>query len=274
MPTPPGPDGHLRRVVGPFLEDLGFYRTFVHTSTEGIWRLEMEQPIDIHLTEDEQIDRFFQTTYLAECNNAFAQMNGASSPDEILGLSICDLFDREDAANLDLLRRMIRSGYQQTSVELTRQELHTTQKWFLYNCFGVVKNDAVVRAWGTQLDITEQKRNERIQAALYNISQATSSTQNLQELYRSIHQILGELMPANNLFIALYDPATNKVSFPYFVDEIDPPPSGKRLGRGLTEYVLRTGKPLLADPDDFEELARMGRSRTSVRPRSTGWAFP
>jgi diguanylate cyclase (GGDEF)-like protein/PAS domain S-box-containing protein len=77
-------------------------------------------------------------------------------------------------------------------------------------------------------------------------------------------------MPANNLFIALYDPGTEQVSFPYFVDEIDPPPSQKRLGRGLTEYVLRTGKALLADPDDFEELARRGEVETVGAP-SIDW---
>ncbi|MDD5369776.1 MAG: diguanylate cyclase, partial [Anaerolineaceae bacterium] len=107
-------------------------------------------------------------------------------------------------------------------------------------------------------DNSGRKYNERLQAALYQISQATNSTRNLQELFHEIHQTLGELMPANNFFIALYDPVTDVLSFPYFVDEHDDPPSPMRARRGLTEYVLRTGKPLLADPADFDHLVERG----------------
>jgi len=49
------------------------------------------------------------------------------------------------------------------------------------------------------------------------------------------------------------------LSFPYFVDEVDPTPTPKRMGRGLTEYVIRSGEPLLATPQVFEELVRAGQ---------------
>ena len=65
-------------------------------------------------------------------------------------------------------------------------------------------------------------------------------------------------MYAHNFYIALYDPQSLLLSFPYFVDEADPAPASKRLGRGLTEYVLRTGEPLLATPAVFDELVRQG----------------
>jgi two-component sensor histidine kinase len=48
------------------------------------------------------------------------------------------------------------------------------------------------------------------------------------------------------------------LSFPYFADECDETPAPKRLGKGLTEHVLRTGEPLLASPEVFEELVRKG----------------
>jgi PAS domain S-box-containing protein len=48
------------------------------------------------------------------------------------------------------------------------------------------------------------------------------------------------------------------LSFPYFVDEEDPTPAPKPLGRGLTEYVLRSGEPILATPAVFEELVQRG----------------
>src|SRR5256884_3782825 len=65
-------------------------------------------------------------------------------------------------------------------------------------------------------------------------------------------------MYARNFYIALYDPVTQFLSFPYFVDEADPRPEPKKLGRGLTEYVLRTGEPLLCTPEVFDSLVKQG----------------
>jgi two-component system cell cycle sensor histidine kinase/response regulator CckA len=107
-------------------------------------------------------------------------------------------------------------------------------------------------------DITEQRRAERIQHAAFLISEAANATDNLQDLFHAIHDIVGELMPAKNFYIALLDPLTGTISFPYFVDQVDTPDAPRPLGRGLTDYVLRTGKPLLATPERTLELERYG----------------
>ena len=66
------------------------------------------------------------------------------------------------------------------------------------------------------------------------------------------------MLPARNFYIALHDRASGLVSFPYFSDERDTTPAPKPLGRGLTEYVLRTGQPLLATPEVFRSLVARG----------------
>jgi PAS domain S-box-containing protein len=106
--------------------------------------------------------------------------------------------------------------------------------------------------------LEERRRRERAQACVYRISDAARSVRDLPELFRTIHMSIGEVLPARNFYIALFDPADQTLSFPYFVDEHDSPPSTKTLGRGLTEYVLRTRKPLLATPDVFTELVTQG----------------
>jgi PAS domain S-box-containing protein len=113
------------------------------------------------------------------------------------------------------------------------------------------------RVWSFR-DITEAKRAEKISAAVYQISELANRAENLQDLFRSIHTTIGELMPARNFYIALVDAADGTISFPYFVDEFDEAPTPKPPGMGLTEYVLRTGKPLLADPGKTAELERAG----------------
>ncbi len=111
---------------------------------------------------------------------------------------------------------------------------------------------------GTLVDITERKRAESLQHALYRITERASSVTLLTDFYAAVHTILGELIYVRNFYIALYDRENGDLTFPYFVDEFDPPPPPHKLGRGLTEYVLRTGQPLLATPDVFQNLVDRG----------------
>jgi|GEM_PF-812738 len=119
-------------------------------------------------------------------------------------------------------------------------------------------------------DITERKWAEKVQAAIYKISQAANAADSLPELYRIIHGILSELMPVDNFFIALNDQTTDLITFPYFVDQYDPQPAPKRFGRGLTEYVFRTGKALLASPAVFKEMVARGEVESIGAP-SLDW---
>ena len=119
-------------------------------------------------------------------------------------------------------------------------------------------------------DITEQKRAETLSSALYRIAEKTSSAADLQQFYASIHAIVGELMYARNFYIALYDPQTQLLSFPYFVDEEDATPEAKKLGRGLTEHVLRTGESLLCTPEVFDTLVMKGEVELIGAP-SVDW---
>src|SRR5215831_1371140 len=94
--------------------------------------------------------------------------------------------------------------------------------------------------------------------ALYRISEMTTTVRDLPELYASIHRIVGDLMYARNFYIALYDSATHTLSFPYSADDKDTVRPPKPLGKGMTEYVLRTERPLCATREVVEALKRSG----------------
>jgi PAS domain S-box-containing protein len=102
------------------------------------------------------------------------------------------------------------------------------------------------------------RRKERAQACVYRISEAARTVGDLPALFLSIHESIREVLPARNFYIALFDRSAGFLSFPYFVDERDPTPAPKPLGRGLTEYVLRTRQPLLATPEVFAGLLARG----------------
>jgi PAS domain S-box-containing protein len=113
---------------------------------------------------------------------------------------------------------------------------------------------------GVMVDITARKHAEQLQQAIYRISHAVVTTTSLDELYRSIHGILSELMPVSNLYIALYDPIKDVLSFPYYADQYDAPPATGKPRHGLTEYVLRTKKPLWATGEVFTQLVLEGEA--------------
>lgn len=108
------------------------------------------------------------------------------------------------------------------------------------------------------LDITERKQFEKIQRAQYEISEAINITPDINALYKKIHEVVKELTPAENFYIALYDEEEQLISFPYFIDQFDSTPETKKFGRGLTEYVLRTGTDVLIDKKKYEELLKEG----------------
>src|SRR5579859_5454859 len=125
------------------------------------------------------------------------------------------------------------------------------------------------RAWHFR-DVTEARRVEVLQTALFRIAQMARETRDLQEFYPEIHAVIKTLMEANNFYIAEFDAEREILNYPYFVDAYDPAPEGEPPGRGCTAFVLRTGKPLLATPEVFERLVA-DREIELVGHRSQDW---
>ncbi|CAN5584120.1 hypothetical protein BH23CHL7_BH23CHL7_16240 [soil metagenome] len=105
-----------------------------------------------------------------------------------------------------------------------------------------------------------------LQDALYRIADMASRASDMGEFYAAMHLIVGELMFANNFYIALYDADEQTLNYPYYVDEVDEDipdpeawePMGTGQARGLTAYVLRTGRPQLITRDRFRRLIAEG----------------
>ena len=119
-------------------------------------------------------------------------------------------------------------------------------------------------------DITECKRAEAMQAALYAISEAAYAAEDLVALFRRIHQIIGELLPAANFSVALYDEKDEQLSFPYHVDAYDQASVTRKPAAGtLCAEVIRTGQPLLLTSDSLATLP--GHLRAIVGSNSLCW---
>jgi len=187
------------------------------------------------------------------------------SPNQLIGKSIYDFFPKNDADRLfQNIQTVLNMGIKmETEYSLKIGEY---DRWFACT-ISPLQTDTVL--WVAH-DITNRIQAEKVQEAIYGISQAAISTESIDELYVSIHTTLAELIHVENFFIALYDPSSDLISFPYYVDQYDEPPPANKPGRGLTEYVMRTMQPLLAPRSVFDELILRGEIE-SVGTVSVDW---
>ncbi len=125
---------------------------------------------------------------------------------------------------------------------------------------------------GLQLEVEERQRAERLQAALFHIAQLATTDISQGEFYERLHAEVGELINAENFFIALVSEDGQALDFPYYIDSTKRRPHSRPMGRGLSEYVLRHGTALLSTHAQIEILARAGEIDLQVAgPASECW---
>jgi two-component system cell cycle sensor histidine kinase/response regulator CckA len=211
------------------------------------------------------IDPSFRTLCV---NREFERLFGYSAS-ESLGQSIDPLILPPDrAAEAVWIAQCLESG-QQITLETQRRHRDGTLLDVSVTTAPLIVSGRAVGSYVLYRNISDHKRTAGISSALYRIAEKASCTEDLQQLFASVHSIVDELMPARNFCIALHDPESQQISFPYFVDERDPAPAPAKLGRGLVEYVLRTGKPLLCTPELLKRLQRRGEIQLPHPP--TQW---
>ncbi len=161
---------------------------------------------------------------------------------------------------------------QQMDGQPYRWEFHNTQlnRDFLVTDKIITWADGRNVRFEFALDITDHKHAGRIQSIVNRIAALTQESGNLEDLFKAVHGVVAELMPAENFYIALYDEAHDLLRFPYFVDTVDEYFPEINPGRGLTAYVLRTGKSLLITPELFAELIESGEVE-SIGAASVDW---
>ncbi len=240
-------------------ESLIKYHDFVEKSIEGIYYLNFEKPINTKIQPWEQIKEFYKYGYISECNLAFAKMYGYNSPDEITGVRLIEIHNGDsNEININTFLQFINQNYTAIDVETEEVDRNGQTVYFSNNSFGVIKDNFLQGVWGTQIDITRRKKFEKLHDAVFKIAEETHKVKNLNELFKSIHSIICTLMHGKNFYIALYSEESNTLKFPYFIDEYDKFMPPKKFGKGLTEYVIKTGIPLLATPEKFKSLLDSG----------------
>lgn len=245
------------------------YRAFVRNSAEGIWRFEIEQPIAVTLPPREQIGRFYRYCFLAECNDAFAQMYGVERAAEFVGTRLGDLLDPARPESSALLEAFIASGYRLSGAE-AQEDKDGFPRHYQISLFGVVEEGCLVRAWGTQRDVTERREMEAALARqaeertlLYEAASLLGRTLDADVIYDTMHALIARVMDCNSLIVSAYTPEDNLIrcAYAWIEGERNDPAQFPAIplaptGRGLQSKVIRSGEPLLIQ-DVPEETTRL-----------------
>jgi PAS domain S-box-containing protein len=138
------------------------YRDFISHSNEGVWRVELEQPVPLDLPEEERAERILQYGYVAECNVAHVRSLGLSTPQELLGKRLGDLIPAGDLGKetIELFRSAVRGGFLGRTAAFRTSDKKGNPKYLLRTETPMVENGRLVRVWGITRDVTELKLAE------------------------------------------------------------------------------------------------------------------
>jgi len=146
-------------------------------TTEATWRFRHEQPLDITLPEDEQVEHLYLYSVLAECNDAFARMYGFRAAADVVGTRLVVFCPPSNPENLAYLRSFIRSGYRLEDAHSHEIDRYGQSKYFVNNLVGIFERGQLVGAWGTQRDVTELKGSKAPQEYSSRLHSTKSSSQ-------------------------------------------------------------------------------------------------
>ncbi|MFZ0964506.1 MAG: PAS domain S-box protein [Terriglobia bacterium] len=136
------------------------YSDLMMQSHDGVWRVQLEEPVPLGVSAEEAIERFRQHAYVAECNAAFARTLGLAHPSELIGKHSRDVnpLMMPDALGLD--RSTTPCRWRNRTFQSEMFDVNGNAKSVLGTAVPVVENGGVVAVWGTLRNVTHIKRVE------------------------------------------------------------------------------------------------------------------
>ena len=115
---------------------------------------------------------------------------------------------------------------------------------------------ALLTLHGLRDSVARLEQAEQLQRALFAIADMAGSDLDMPAMLRGLHQIVANLMYAENFYIVLHNAERDSLRFLYWADVEDPAPLGDDIPmsvreHSLTWYLLRDGKPLMGNTEQL-----------------------
>ncbi|HXW91907.1 MAG TPA: diguanylate cyclase [Terriglobales bacterium] len=111
----------------------------------------------------------------------------------------------------------------------------------------------------------DAQRRTKEYELLTQIGQAVSSRLDQEEILRTVHKELGQIFDTTNFYVAFQEGDETRFELEVDNGQIQPKRSRKSAD-GLTEYILRTGQPLLIRADIEKTRERLGAHVAEPKP--------
>ncbi|PJZ45920.1 PP2C family protein-serine/threonine phosphatase [Leptospira brenneri] len=195
--------------------DYGRYQhleSFIRLSKDAIWCYELDIPMPISLSKEEQLEFIWRHSIVRDCNLPLAQFYGYQTTQEIIGKYLKDLVRLE---SVDLLRQFIRDFYQLENYEYFVELSDGHQRVFLMNSHGQVEDGHLVRIWGQQIEISSIRESEVKLSGLLKFSQIVtevsktfvhSKAEFVSDAIQFALEELGKYSRADRVFVAEISP--------------------------------------------------------------------
>jgi PAS domain S-box-containing protein len=234
------------------------YKNFIAHSSDGVWRMEMAEPLPLGLPEDESVAWIFKHGYLAECNLAHARIFGFSDPDQIVGKRFGELIVPADEGRINSFQAMVHDGFPSRTVELRSLDREGAFRYLLRTEVPIVEDGKLVRIWGITRDITASKHAEaelrRLNRALRILSasnQALVRAKNEFQLAQEICRIVVEEGGYRMAWMGYAQHDAEKTLRPVasagaeqgYLESIQFTWADTPRGRGPAGIAIRTGQP-------------------------------
>ncbi|MFT6920516.1 MAG: diguanylate cyclase (GGDEF)-like protein, partial [Cognaticolwellia sp.] len=113
--------------------------------------------------------------------------------------------------------------------------------------------------------IRDREKAELLQESLYRISELTNDPDlDIDTFYNMVHNIVGQLINAENFYIAEYNQVDDKLFFAYLLDQgsnnTDQDCQPRKLSNHFTELVVRSGETVLLDQQAMLALHQQGKT--------------
>ncbi|EFL50189.1 multi-sensor hybrid histidine kinase [Solidesulfovibrio fructosivorans JJ]] len=108
----------------------------------------------------------------------------------------------------------------------------------------------------TRLAVEELRESEKTTSILYRVSSAVASEEDMQVLFHTIHGILGEVVDADEFFIALVDQKHDRLEYVYHVSANEPAPPPLEHVKSLVTPLTRDNFSDFKGADALVEVMR------------------
>jgi PAS domain S-box-containing protein len=203
------------------------FKNFVDISTDAIYYLILNPPIDLNLSPEEQLNYFFENAYFSEVNDALLKIYGIPDSESLVGQPAKVLFPPEEmpAELIEMGHMFFRSDYRLINFESVYKRKDGSCRYYDNNVTGVISANKLAGIWHSMRDVTELKETEHALHYKTRLDQLVSriSTRfiNLspESIDKKIESALGEfsrLTGSDAGFLSLFSDSSNTFSLTHF----------------------------------------------------------